>query len=88
MHDLVFIEVSDENGKQLHLAKHRLNKSRQTLEIVVEERPFTAAIDPHLILIDRNPDDNAVRVTKTRTPQHVRHPRRGRAQPARIAQGH
>ena len=88
MHDLVFVGVSDENGKQLHLAKHRLNKSRQTLAIVVEERPFTAAIDPHLILIDRNPDDNAVSVTKTATQRYVRNPRRRRAQLERLAQGH
>src|SRR5690606_26634956 len=47
----------------LYLAKHRITDLETTLEIVVDEAPYEAGIDPYNKLIDRASDDNRKRVT-------------------------
>jgi ABC-2 type transport system permease protein len=47
----------------LYLAKHRFTGKDTTLELVVDEAPFDAGIDPYNKLIDRVSDDNRKRVT-------------------------
>jgi len=42
----------------LYLQKHRFTEAETTLEIVVDELPFEAGIDPYNKLIDRVSDDN------------------------------
>jgi hypothetical protein len=42
----------------LHIERHRLRSGKTDLSIVVDERPARAGIDPHVILVDRDPDDN------------------------------
>ena len=54
----------DENGKEklLYLEKHKINAKEMKFEIMVNEKPTKAGIDPINKLIDRNPDDNRIRV--------------------------
>jgi len=47
---------SDE--KVLYLQKHHITAAETTLELVVDELPFEAGIDPYNKLIDRNSGDN------------------------------
>jgi ABC-2 type transport system permease protein len=47
----------------LYLEKHRITAGASTLEIVVDEAPYDAGIDPYNKLIDRVSDDNRRRVT-------------------------
>jgi len=47
----------------LYLRKHRITDQETTLEIVVDEAPFEAGIDPYNKLIDRASGDNRRRVT-------------------------
>lgn len=42
----------------LYLEKHRITAADTTLEIVVDQPPASAGIDPFNKLIDRNPDNN------------------------------
>lgn len=42
----------------LHLEKHRLNSGISEIEILVDEEPVRAGIDPRNLLIDRVPGDN------------------------------
>ena len=44
--------------KVLYLQKHRITQAETTLELVVDELPFEAGIDPYNKLIDRNSGDN------------------------------
>ena len=44
----------------LYLEMHRLRDTQTELEFVVDERPVRAGIDPSILLIDRNPDDNVI----------------------------
>jgi ABC-2 type transport system permease protein len=45
-------------GKVLLLEKRRIQGSKTTLQLVVDEQPGKAGIDPLNKLIDRNPEDN------------------------------
>jgi len=49
--------------KVLYLAKHRITQAETTLELVVDELPYEAGIDPYNKLIDRSSGDNRRRVT-------------------------
>jgi len=66
MNDFVDIGVFVGRGLEeceLYLQKHRLTGGEATFEIVVDERPTRAGIDPYNKLIDRVSGDNVVAVT-------------------------
>ena len=55
----VFAQGKKENlGTPLFVEKRRITKAQETFEIVVNEKPARAGIDPFNKLIDRNPRDN------------------------------
>jgi ABC-2 type transport system permease protein len=59
----VFSGKKDEE-KPLYLKKEKITQANQTFEIIVDQMPTRAGIDPYNKLIDRIPDDNMVDVTK------------------------
>jgi hypothetical protein len=59
----VFTGKKDEE-KPLYLKKERISQENQTFEIVVDQMPTRAGIDPYNKLIDRIPDDNMIDVAK------------------------
>ena len=64
----VGIFARPEGGKEdqetvLYLAKHTLTEPETTLEIVVDQKPYDAGIDPYNKWIDRDSEDNRKRVT-------------------------
>ena len=61
LHDLIDIGVftgKKDEEKPLYLKKEWLTQPTQTFEIVVDQLPTRAGIDPYNKLIDRNSDDN------------------------------
>ncbi len=64
VNDWMDIGVLDADGKYLYLEKHKINQEKTELAITVDKQPAQAGIDPVDKLIDRNPDDNVVAVTK------------------------
>jgi ABC-2 type transport system permease protein len=44
--------------------REKITQSRQTFNLVVDERPTRAGIDPYNKLIDRIADDNVMDVTE------------------------
>jgi ABC-2 type transport system permease protein len=63
------IEIGIFKGKKdeeqpLYLEKKRLTQEQNTFEIVVDEQPTRAGIDPYNKLVDRVADDNMIDVTK------------------------
>lgn len=63
-----FIDVgvfsgTKEHLKKLYMEKRRFNTDKSTVEVVVDEKPTFAGIDPYNKLIDRNPEDNLIEVT-------------------------
>ncbi len=60
-HDWIEIGVYGErDGEEipLYLEKHCLESGNSAIEVVVDERPVAAGIDPRNLLIDRMPEDN------------------------------
>ena len=47
----------------LYMEKHRIDETTMRIELIVDEQPLYAGIDPYNKLIDRDSDDNLVRVT-------------------------
>lgn len=45
------------------LERHRFTTDRETLTLVSPEKPLEAGIDPRVLLVDRNPEDNVRAVT-------------------------
>jgi hypothetical protein len=43
---------------EVHLQKHKIERNEVKLEIVVDEEPVEAGIDPYIKLIDRNPEND------------------------------
>ena len=59
----VFIGKKNEE-KPLYLKKEKITQANQTFEIIVDQIPTRAGIDPYNKLIDRIPDDNMMDVVK------------------------
>jgi len=59
----VFTGKKDEE-KPLYLKKEKITQANQTFEIVVDQMPTRAGIDPYNKLIDRIPDDNIIDTVK------------------------
>ena len=55
--------LGTDDDRPLYLRKHRVRPGRQTIRVTVEGRPVRAGIDPRHVLIDRDIDDNVVRVS-------------------------
>ena len=62
--DLGVFSGTREHLKRLYLQKHRISQESGTFELVVDEKPTFAGIDPYNKLIDRNPADNLIEVDK------------------------
>ncbi len=59
----VFTGKKDQE-KPLYLKKEKITQANQTFEIVVDQMPTRAGIDPYNKLIDRIPDDNTIDIAK------------------------
>ena len=64
LHDLIDVGVMDAGGKFLYLQKQKIEQEHQDFIVTVDKLPAQAGIDPLIKLIDRNPDDNLVKVDK------------------------
>jgi ABC-2 type transport system permease protein len=65
LNDVIEVGVfsgTKEHLKKLYLEKQRFSTDKSTVEMVVDEKPTYAGIDPYNKLIDRNPEDNLVEV--------------------------
>jgi ABC-2 type transport system permease protein len=62
--DYIDIGVLGENGEELYLNKHKLTQNEMDIEIIVDKKPVQAGIDPYVILIDRERDNNLVEVKR------------------------
>ncbi len=62
--DIGVFSGKKDHEKPLYLQKEKITQAKQTFEIVVDEPPTRAGIDPYNKLIDRVSDDNEMDVTK------------------------
>jgi len=57
------LQRKENEEKPLYLKKERFTEDHRTFEIIVDQKPTVACIDPYNKLIDRNADDNMIDVT-------------------------
>ncbi len=62
--DIGVFSGKKDHEKQLYLKKEKISQEKQTFEIIVDQLPTRAGIDPYNKLIDRISDDNETDVTK------------------------
>jgi len=62
--DICVFTGKKDQEKPLYLEKKKLTQEHQTFEIIVDQPPTRAGIDPYNKLIDRASDDNMIDVTK------------------------
>lgn len=64
--DVGVLTTKEVDGKKkqvaLYMQKHKIDSSNPTFEIIVDEKPETAGVDPYNKLIDRHSDNNTVKV--------------------------
>ncbi len=60
--DYIYIGVLGEDDEELYLKKHRLTQNETEIEIAVDKKPVRAGIDPYVVLIDRERDNNSAEV--------------------------
>ncbi|MBV1860794.1 MAG: ABC transporter permease, partial [Nannocystaceae bacterium] len=58
INDWIEVGLMDEDGEFLYREKHQLSDEKTKLTITVDEKPAKAGVDPIVMLVDRNPDDN------------------------------
>ena len=64
INDYIWIGVLGENDDELYLRKHKFMRNVSDIEIIVEKKPAKAGIDPYAILIDRERENNLVKISK------------------------
>ena len=57
-------DVEADEQRTLYRGKHRVTDGEQTISVTVDEAPARAGIDPYVLLIDRNTDDNVTAVSE------------------------
>jgi len=62
--DYIDIGVLGENDEELYLRKHKLTHNQSDIEIILDKKPVRAGIDPYLILIDRERENNLIGVKR------------------------
>ncbi len=66
--DVAVFGEEEKNGKKqekvLYMEKHRVTAPRTTLQVIVNEPPLRAGVDPYNKLVDRNSDDNVRKVSE------------------------
>jgi ABC-2 type transport system permease protein len=62
--DYIDIGVLGKDGEELYLKKHKLTRNESNIEVIVDKKPVRAGIDPYVVLIDRERDNNLVDVKR------------------------
>lgn len=62
LNDAIDIGILGEGGQELYLAKHQITQPETELMLTVAQKPVKAGIDVYNKLIDRDSDDNLVKV--------------------------
>jgi ABC-2 type transport system permease protein len=55
--------TTDNNPLELYNEKHKIKSGLNTIEIIVDKKPYEAGIDPYSKLIDKNTNDNLKKMT-------------------------
>jgi len=60
--DYIYLALMDEEGEAFYYQKHLFTQSDTTFQLITHKKPAKAGIDPYLVLIDREKEDNVCEV--------------------------
>ena len=58
----IYVALMDEAGEAWYYEKHLFTENKTTFQIITDQIPVKAGIDPYLVLIDREMDNNMCEV--------------------------
>ncbi len=58
INDYIYVALLDEEGEAFYYEKHKFTQNITNIQLITEQLPGKAGIDPYLLLIDRKMDDN------------------------------
>ncbi|MCK5839589.1 MAG: hypothetical protein KAG99_07055 [Bacteroidales bacterium] len=58
LNDYIYVALMDEEGDAFYYQKHKFTSTNATIQLVTDQIPATAGIDPYFVLIDREMDNN------------------------------
>ncbi len=64
INDCIPFGVFGEDNEVLYSAKHWIRAGKNDMSFIVDKKPEKAGIDPNYLLIDKNTDNNIIRVVK------------------------
>ena len=64
LNDYIYIALMDEVGDAYYYQKHLISDSDSIIQIVTHKMPTEAGIDPYLVLMDREMEDNTCEVSE------------------------
>ncbi len=58
LNDYIYVALLDEKGEAFYYQKHLFTENTTTIQIVTDQIPAKAGVDPYLVLIDRETENN------------------------------
>lgn len=62
LNDYIYVALTDKEGDAFYYQKHHFTSNNSIIQIITDQIPAKAGIDPYLVLIDREMDDNIIEV--------------------------
>ena len=62
LNDYIYVALMDEDDNEFYYQKHKFDTNEKSIQIITDTKPVKAGIDPFLVLIDRNMDNNKMKV--------------------------
>jgi len=64
LNDYIYVALMDEEGEEFYYEKHLFKEKNNNIQIITNQIPAKAGIDPFLVLIDREMENNVCEVEK------------------------
>ncbi len=58
LNDYIYVGVLNKDKEEIYYKKHKFTQNKTEIEIIVNEKPYYAGIDPFVVLIDRDRENN------------------------------
>jgi hypothetical protein len=58
------VALLDEDDNEFYYQKHKFDSNEKTVQIITDQKPVKAGLYPFLVLIERNMDNNKIKVSE------------------------
>jgi len=62
LNDYIYVGILNKDKEEIYYEKHKFTQNKTDIEIIVNEKPYYAGIDPFVVLIDRDRENNLKKV--------------------------